>query len=106
MIYGYGLRKRGHVLRARDGSAKQDVRVTRTLGVKFPGIAPSRPGEEPCCGNKDLPHRAVFMHIAGTSIDDDLTNIMHEPQTLRMTHVSLFAKLREFDRKSFGPLSI
>lgn len=78
MIYSYGLRKREHVLRATDGSAKQDVRATRTLGVKFPGIAPSRPGEEPCCGNKDMPCRAVFTHIASTSIDGDLTNVMYE----------------------------
>lgn len=62
MIYGYGLRKREHVLRATDGSAKQDVRATRTLGVKFPGIAPSRPGEELCCGNKDI-YRAVLCRV-------------------------------------------
>lgn len=34
-------RKRGHVLRARDGFAKQDVRATQTVGIKFPGIAPA-----------------------------------------------------------------
>lgn len=37
-----------------DDGSKQDVRATRTLGVKFP-VSPRRPGEQPCCGNTDTP---------------------------------------------------
>lgn len=45
-----GSRKRGHVLQARDGFAKQDVRAT--YGCKISRIASSC-GEESCCENKD-----------------------------------------------------
>lgn len=93
MIYGYGLRKRGHVLRARDGSAKQDVPRDTDAGCKISRYRAVSSWRRAVLWKQGyaVPYCAVFMHIAGTSIDDDLTNIMHEPQTLRMTQVSLFA---------------
>jgi len=107
MIYGYGLRKRGHVLRARDGSAKQDVRATRTLGVKFLGIAPSHPGEEPCCGNKDMPRHGVpYIRAHHRHIDGDLTNVMYEHHVFRMTQISLFAEVLQLRESHLVHLAI
>lgn len=87
MIYGYGLWKRGHVLRARDGSAKQDVHATRTRECKI-----SRYRAVSSWRRAVLWKQGYAVPCRATSIDDDLTNIMHGLHVFREWRKSLFRR--------------
>lgn len=88
-VAGYGSRKRGHVLRARDGFAKQDVRATQTPGVKFPGVAPA---DLVLAKRRVVETRDTHRDVPCSRIDrtGDLTNVMHELHASRMTQILFY----------------